>query len=62
MQDGSDKGHFICPFVGSGVDNDTWGPVSNAGDGSSTCLDFIHITQYARELTGVFGLKGAWCV
>jgi len=27
MQDGSDKGHFICPFVGSGVDNDTWGPV-----------------------------------
>ena len=23
----SDRGHFICPFVGSGVDNDTWGPV-----------------------------------
>ena len=28
----SDRGHFICPFVGSGVNNDTWGPVSNAVD------------------------------
>ena len=27
MQDGSDKGHFICLFVGSGVGNDTSGPV-----------------------------------
>ena len=28
----SDRGHVICPSVGSGMDNDTWGPVSNAGD------------------------------
>ena len=28
----SDRGHFVCPLVGYGVDNDTWGSVSNAGD------------------------------
>jgi hypothetical protein len=51
----SDKGHFICPFVGSGVDNDTLGPVFNAGDWLLPAWTSSKFSIRLRINSGVFG-------
>ena len=51
----SDKGHFICPFVGSGVDNDTLGLVFNAGDWLLPAWTSSKFSIRPRINSGVFG-------